>query len=242
MGEGSGLRLHGLHKSYGALTVTDGLSFELDAGGALGIIGPNGAGKSTLFNLLTGVVRADAGRIEFNGRDVTGLDASARARLGVCRAHQVPQPFVRMSVFENLMVAASFAAGLNTRAARAHCLQTLEDTGLLNLADQPAGSLRLLDRKRLELARALAARPCLLLLDEIAGGLTDAECAELVSIIRQVHASGVTVIWIEHVLHVLAAFAPRLLVLDFGAKLADGPTAEVMADADVQRIYMGIQA
>jgi len=238
---GAGLRLHGLHKSYGALTVTDNLSFELAAGGALGIIGPNGAGKSTLFNLLTGVVRSDAGRIVFAGRDITRLDASARARLGICRAHQVPQPFVRMSVFENLLVAASFAAGLNTRAARAHCIEILEQTGLMQYADAPAGNLRLLDRKRLELARALAARPRLLLLDEIAGGLTDAECSELVAIVREVHASGVAVIWIEHVLHVLVSFAPRLLVLDFGARLADGPTHEVMGNPDVQRIYMGIQ-
>jgi len=233
--------LQGLHKAYGALTVTDNLSFELDAGEALGIIGPNGAGKSTLFNLLTGVVPADAGRMVFGGRDVTRLDASARARLGICRAHQVPQPFARMSVYENLLVAASFAAGLNGRAAREHCLQTLGQTGLMDHADAPAGGLRLLDRKRLELARALAAHPRLLLLDEIAGGLTDAECGALVEIVRQVHASGVAVIWIEHVLHVLVSFAPRLLVLDFGAKLADGPTNEVMTNPDVQRIYMGIQ-
>jgi len=240
-GGGSGLRLQGLHKSYGALTVTDDLSFELDAGAALGIIGPNGAGKSTLFNLLTGVVRADAGRMLFDGRDISRLDASARARLGICRAHQVPQPFAGMSVYENLLVAASFAAGLNARAAQAHCVEILEQTGLSNHADTPAGRLRLLDRKRLELARALAARPRLLLLDEIAGGLTDAECGELLKIIGQVHASGVAVIWIEHVLHVLVSFAPRLLVLDFGAKLADGPTGEVMGNAEVQRIYMGIQ-
>jgi len=237
----SGLVLQGLRKSYGALTVTNDLSFALDAGAALGIIGPNGAGKSTLFNLLTGVVRADAGSMMFEGRDISRLDASARARLGICRAHQVPQPFVRMSVFENLLVAASFAAGLKARAARAHCIDILEQTGLLRHADAPAGSLRLLDRKRLELARALAARPRLLLLDEIAGGLTDAECGELVKIICQVHASGVAVIWIEHVLHVLVSFAPRLLVLNFGAKLADGPTQEVMNNPEVQRIYMGIQ-
>jgi len=235
------LLLQGLHKSYGALTVTDKLDFALGEGEALGIIGPNGAGKSTLFNLLTGVAGADAGRIVFNGRDITRLDASARARLGICRAHQVPQPFARMSVFENLLVAAHFAAGLNTRAARAHCVATLARTGLLACADAPAGSLRLLDRKRLELARALAARPRLLLLDEIAGGLTDAECGELVDVVRSVHASGVAVIWIEHVLHVLVSFAPRLLVLDFGAKLADGPTNDVMSNPDVQRIYMGMQ-
>jgi len=237
----TGLSLQGLHKSYGALSVTRDLSFDLAAGAALGIIGPNGAGKSTLFNLLTGVVRADAGRIVFDGHDISRLNASARARLGICRAHQVPQPFARMSVYENLLVAASFAAGLNTREARAHCITILEQTGLVNHADSPAGGLRLLDRKRLELARALAARPRLLLLDEIAGGLTDGECGELVEIIKQVHAGGVAVIWIEHVLHVLVSFAPRLLVLDFGAKLADGPTDDVMANPDVQRIYMGIQ-
>jgi len=235
------LQVEGLHKAYGAQVVTDRLSFTLGAGEALGIIGPNGAGKSTLFNLLTGVVSADAGRILLGGRDLGRLDASARARLGLCRAWQVPQPFAAMSVYENLLVAAMFAAALSERAAREHCMEVLTTTGLLTRANQAAGSLRLLDRKRLELARALAARPQVLLLDEIAGGLTDAECSSLLDIIRSVHAQGVAVVWIEHVLHVLTAFVPRLLVLDFGALLADGPTAEIMAHPDVQRIYMGIQ-
>jgi len=237
----TGLLLQGLNKSYGALKVTDNLSFALGQGEALGIIGPNGAGKSTLFNLLTGVVRADSGRILFNGCDLTHQGASARARQGICRAWQVPQPFVQMTVFENLLVAASFAAGLSERAAREHCAQILEQTGLLARANAQAGSLRLLDRKRLELARALAAKPRLLLLDEVAGGLTDGECSELLVIIRQVHASGVAIIWIEHVVHVLVSFVQRLLVLDFGACLTDGPVAEVMANPDVRRVYLGIQ-
>lgn len=238
----SGLLLEGLQKSYGALKVTDGLSFELGAGEALGVIGPNGAGKSTLFNLITGVVQPDAGRIAFDGRDLTRSSATQRARLGICRSYQVPQPFTQMTVFENLLVGASFAAGLPERAARAHCARVLEQTGLMDKADQPAGSLRLLDRKRLEMARALAARPRLLLLDEIAGGLTDDECQDLLQVIRGIHAEGVAIVWIEHVVHVLVSFAPRLLVLNFGAKLADGPAAAVMADAEVRRIYMGIES
>lgn len=238
----SGLLLEGLHKSYGALKVTDSLSFALAPGEALGVLGPNGAGKSTLFNLITGVVRPDAGRILFEGRDLSHASATQRARQGISRSYQVPQPFTQMTVFENLLVGASYAAGLPMRAAREHCEAVLEQTGLWDKADQPAGSLRLLDRKRLEMARALAARPRLLLLDEIAGGLTEDECQELLAVIRSIHAQGVAIVWIEHVVHVLASFAPRLLVLNFGAKLADGPTAEVMANAEVRRVYMGIEA
>lgn len=237
----AGLLLEGLHKSYGALKVTDGLGFSLDPGEALGVIGPNGAGKSTLFNLITGVARPDAGRIVFDDRELTRSSATQRARLGICRSYQVPQPFTQMTVFENLLVGASFAAGLNERSAREQCARVLEQTGLRAKADQPAGSLRLLDRKRLELARALAAKPRLLLLDEIAGGLTDNECQDLLQVIRAIHAEGVAIIWIEHVVHVLISFVQRLLVLNFGAKLADGPASEVMADAEVQRVYMGVE-
>lgn len=237
----AGLLLEGLHKSYGALKVTDGLGFSLDPGEALGVIGPNGAGKSTLFNLITGVARPDAGRIVFDDRELTRSSATQRARLGICRSYQVPQPFTQMTVFENLLVGASFAAGLNERSAREQCARVLEQTGLRAKADQPAGSLRLLDRKRLELARALAAKPRLLLLDEIAGGLTDDECQDLLQVICAIHAEGVAIIWIEHVVHVLISFVQRLLVLNFGAKLADGPASEVMADAEVQRVYMGVE-
>jgi branched-chain amino acid transport system ATP-binding protein len=238
----AGLQLEGLHKSYGALKVTDDLSFSLEFGRTLGVIGPNGAGKSTLFNLITGVVQPDAGRILFDGQDITRRPATQRARIGICRSYQVPQPFNNMSVFENLLVGASFAAGMAEREARTHCAQILEQTGLLERANEPAGQLRLLDRKRLEMARALAAKPRLLLLDEIAGGLTDDECQELLQLIRSIHAQGVAIIWIEHVVHVLTAFVDRLLVLNFGAKLADGMPDAVMADAEVQRVYMGLEA
>ncbi|GAB4061439.1 ABC transporter ATP-binding protein [Uliginosibacterium sediminicola] len=238
----AGLQLEGLHKSYGALKVTDDLSFSLEFGRTLGVIGPNGAGKSTLFNLITGVVPPDAGRIIFDGQDITRRPATQRARIGICRSYQVPQPFNNMSVFENLLVGASFAAGMSEREARTHCAQILEQTGLLARANEPAGQLRLLDRKRLEMARALAAKPRLLLLDEIAGGLTDDECQSLLQLIRSIHAQGVAIIWIEHVVHVLTSFVDRLLVLNFGAKLADGTPDAVMADAEVQRVYMGLEA
>lgn len=235
------LQLHGLSKSYGAVKVTDDLSFRVQAGEAVGILGPNGAGKSTLFNLITGVVPADGGHIHFEGRDITRMAAAERARLGICRSHQVPQPFVKMTVFENLLVGATFAAGLRDRAARDHCAEVLALTGLLPRANELAGGLRLLDRKRLEMARALAAKPRLLLLDEIAGGLTDAECAELLELIRSIHEQGIAIIWIEHVVHVLTDFARRLLVLNFGAKLADGPAREVLQDPEVRRVYMGVE-
>jgi len=235
------LELRDLCKSFGKTEIIRNAQLAVHRGERVAMIGPNGAGKSTLFNLISGRFAPSSGQVLLHGKRIEGKKPFEINRMGLSRSFQITNIFPKLSVFENLLVAASFAAGLNARAAQAHCVEILEQTGLSNRADTPAGSLRLLDRKRLELARALAARPRLLLLDEIAGGLTDAECGELLKIIGQVHASGVAVIWIEHVLHVLVSFAPRLLVLDFGAKLADGPTGEVMGNADVQRIYMGIQ-
>ncbi len=236
----AGLLLEGLRKSYGALKVTDDLGFKLAPGEALGVLGPNGAGKSTLFNLITGVVRPDAGRIVFDGHDLSRAGATERARRGICRSYQVPQPFTQMTVFENLLVGASFAAGLAERAAREHCVQVLRQTGLLARADQPAGGLRLLDRKRLELARALATGPRLLLLDEIAGGLTEHEVQALLDTIRGIRADGVTVVWIEHIVHALLAVVDRLVALDFGRLITQGEPHAVMADPAVREIYMGI--
>ena len=235
------LELKNLSKAFGALVVSEQLSFAVAEGKALGVIGPNGAGKTTMFNLITGTLRADAGEIRFGGRDVTVLSAAARARAGIARSFQVPQPFAGMSVFENTLVAATTAAGLGVQAANLHCLEVLEQIGLVDKANQAAGSLTLLERKKLELARALAAQPKLLLLDEIAGGLTEHECQTLVATIRGIRQSGVTIIWIEHIVHALLAVVDRLLVLDFGRKIADGEPHQVMADDEVRAIYMGIE-
>ena len=236
------LDLHGVTKRYGALTVADGISLSVVAGETLGILGPNGAGKTTLFNLVSGDVRVDAGRIAYEGRDITHLPPHRRCRLGIGRSYQVPQPFGHMTVFENLVTAACFGGRQPEREAWDTAADVLDKTDLKPHANRPAGSLTLLNRKRLELARALATRPKLLLLDEIAGGLTEHEAKELVDELRRIKASGVTMIWIEHVVHALLSIADRLLVVNFGARLAEGEPRAVMDDPEVKRVYMGMEA
>lgn len=236
------LQLDKLTKAFGAVTVADNLSYSLQQGQALGIIGPNGAGKTSMFNLITGTLAPNSGRVLFNGRDVTKLSAAARCRAGMARSFQVPQPFSGMTVYENAMVAATQAAGLTDRAAERLCLEVLEQTQMLPKANVLAGGLTLLERKRLELTRALCAKPKLLLLDEIAGGLTEGECRALVQTIKDIHATGVSIIWIEHVVHALLAVVDRLIVIDFGQKIAEGEPKSIMASPQVQEIYLGIEA
>ena len=236
------LALHGVSKSYGALKVTDGITLAVAEGETLGILGPNGAGKTTLFNLISGDVRADTGRVDYAGRDVTRLRPHQRCRAGIGRSYQVPQPFGNMSVFENLVTAACFGGQQTEREAWRTAHEVLAQTGLMAQANAPAGGLRLLDRKRLELARALATKPRLLLLDEIAGGLTEPEAAVLVGELRRIKARGVTMIWIEHVVHALLSLADRLFVINFGQKLAEGEPRAVMNDPEVRRVYMGMEA
>ena len=235
------LRLENVSKSFGALKVADSVTFTVPRGEALGIIGPNGAGKSTLFNLITGNLLANEGRIEFLGRDVTRTPAMERVRMGVGRSFQIPQPFEGLTVFENLLTAAAFGRGGREAEMVEDCAHILEQTELLGKANVVAGSLSLLDRKRLELARALATGPELLLLDEIAGGLTEGECKALVATIRAIHAKGTTIIWIEHVLHALTSVVERLLVLDFGRVIGIGAPDEIMASKEVREIYLGLE-
>ena len=235
------LRLENVSKSFGALKVADSVTFTVPRGEALGIIGPNGAGKSTLFNLITGNLLANEGRIEFLGRDVTRTPAMERVRMGVGRSFQIPQPFEGLTVFENLLTAAAFGRGRREAEMVEDCARILEQTELLRKANAVAGSLSLLDRKRLELARALATGPELLLLDEIAGGLTEGECKALVATIRAIHAKGTTIIWIEHVLHALTSVVERLLVLDFGRVIGIGAPDEIMASKEVREIYLGLE-
>lgn len=235
------LSIEGVSKSYGALKVTDDVSMSVGDGETLGILGPNGAGKTTLFNLISGDVRPDHGRIRFAGNDISGAPAHRRCRSGIGRSYQVPQPYGAMTVFENCLVAATFGAGLPESEAYPVCVDVLDKTGLLGKANLIAGALTLLDRKRLELARALSTRPRLLLLDEIAGGLTEHEAKILVDEIKAIKAQGVTMIWIEHVVHALLAVADRLLVLNYGAVLADGPPMTVLENPEVKRVYMGME-
>ncbi len=236
------LELKELCKSYGAVVVADSLSYTLAQGEALGVIGPNGAGKTSMFNLITGTVAAASGDVLFKNESITSFSAAARCRAGIARSFQVPQPFGAMSVFENVLVAATQGAGLSGHEANDRSLQVLEQTGLIGRANAMAGSLTLLERKRLELARALGAGPSLLLLDEIAGGLTEQECQALIETINAVRASGVSIIWIEHVVHALLAVVDRLIVIDFGRKIAEGEPQSIMASREVQEIYLGMEA
>lgn len=236
------LALHSVSKSYGALTVTHDISLSVEQGETLGILGPNGAGKTTLFNLISGEVRVDKGRVEYEGRDVTSLRPHQRCHAGIGRSYQVPQPFGNMTVFENLVTAACFGARESERDAWRTAYETLEQTGLIAHANKPAGGLTLLNRKRLELARALATRPKVLLLDEIAGGLTEPEAQALVAELKRIKSQGVTMVWIEHVVHALLSIADKLLVINFGKLLAQGDPNVVMNDPEVKRVYMGMEA
>lgn len=228
-------------RTFGRLEVLSGFDMRVEAGEVLGIIGPNGAGKSTLLSVLGGTVKASTGTILLDGEDVTRRSASWRSRHGIATSYQIPRPFVGMTVYENLLVAASFAAGERRNGARDLANSALEQSHLERFANTEAGALRLLDRKRLEVARALAARPRLLLLDEIAGGLTEQELPEIVGLVRSVSASGVTVVWIEHVVHALTAVATRLLCLTYGRIIAEGDPASVLASPEVRSVYLGIE-
>ncbi|MGV2125792.1 ABC transporter ATP-binding protein [Agrobacterium vitis] len=235
------LELSGVSKSFGAIVVADNIDFAVQEGEALGVIGPNGAGKSTLFNLISGNLSVASGTIRFDGRDVTTMPPMQRCFAGMGRTFQIPQPFERLTVFENLLVAGAFGAQSSEAEIADFCADILVETGLIAKANALAGSLGLLERKRLELARALATKPKLLLLDEIAGGLTEGECRQLVATIRSVHQRGVAVIWIEHVLHALTAVVERILVLNFGRVLGIGEPQAIMASREVREIYLGLE-
>ncbi len=235
------LELKGLSKAFGSVIVAENIHLEVEEGTALGIIGPNGAGKSSLFNLISGNLSPDAGQIFLDGKDVTSMPPPDRCIAGIGRSYQIPKPFETLTVFENLLVGAVYGNGLTEAQAAEHCGHVLEQTRLLDRANRVAGSLSLLERKRLEMARALATEPRLLLLDEIAGGLTEHECEELVEAIQDIHSQGVTVIWIEHIVHALLKAIKHLIVLNFGQLIAEGDPHTVMASQEVQEIYMGIE-
>jgi branched-chain amino acid transport system ATP-binding protein len=236
------LALDNISKRFGAVVVADGISLELADGEALGIIGPNGAGKTTLFGIAAGSLAPDAGRVLFAGEDITRLPPQRRARMGLARSFQIPQPFAGMTVFENVVVAAAFGTGEREAAVYERSAELLTRCGLAGKANRHAGGLTLLDRKRLELARVLATRPRVLLLDEVAGGLSEHECNALVALIREVRAGGVSIVWIEHVVHALLAAVDRLLVLHGGRFIATGDPRAVIKSPQVTEIYMGIAA
>jgi branched-chain amino acid transport system ATP-binding protein len=233
------LALEHVTKRFGQVVIAEDLSFAVGPGEVVGIVGPNGAGKTSLFGLISGDLAPDAGEIGFAGRSVARLGPAARCRLGIGRTYQVPRPFSDMTVFENLLVAAQQGGGLRRRASYAAAAQALDRTAMTGQANVPAERLGLLQRKRLELARALATQPSLLLLDEVAGGLTDPEVAQLVEIVRGVNADGIAVIWIEHVVRALTAVVSRLTCLAGGAFLADGEPAAVLANPVVREVFLG---
>lgn len=235
------LQLEHVSKSFGRVVVAEGLSLTIGPADLVGIVGPNGAGKSSLFGLIAGDLRPSAGEVIFAGETVTRKDAATRCRLGIGRTFQVPKPFGAMTVFENVLVAVQQGAGLRRRQSHTAAVSVLELTGLAADANSPAERLGLLSRKRLELARALATSPRLLLLDEVAGGLTDPEVLQLGDIVRTVAASGVAIIWIEHVVHALTATVGRLLCLSGGSIIGDGEPGAVLALPAVREVFLGTE-
>jgi branched-chain amino acid transport system ATP-binding protein len=233
------LELDAVSKRFGQVLVADGLSFTVADGATLGIVGPNGAGKTSLFAMVSGALPVDSGDIRFDGESVLGMDTAKRCRLGIGRTFQVPHPFVGMTVFENMLVSAQQGGGLRRAAATERALHVIDQVGLAAHANTTAGRLGLLSRKRLEVARAIATGPRLLLLDEVAGGLTDPEVAELVKIVRTINGTGVAVVWIEHVVRALLSSVDRLICLAVGQLIADGEPHEVLARQQVKEIFLG---
>ncbi|WP_018915273.1 ABC transporter ATP-binding protein [Thiomonas sp. FB-6] len=233
------LELRGVQIRYGDMVVLPAIDLSVPQGQFLGVIGPNGAGKSSLFGAISGGLRCSAGTIHIEGRDMTRLSATQRCMSGVGRTFQIPQPFDGMSVFENILVAATYGGRSHGAQATSQATSVVRQCGLEPWADSMAGALTLLQRKRLELARAMAMRPRLLLLDEVAGGLTDSEVGELVQWIVQLQREGVTVLWIEHLVHALVGVVDRMLVLAEGRIIADGAPRTVLANPTVRSCYLG---
>jgi branched-chain amino acid transport system ATP-binding protein len=227
--------------------VADRLSLRVGEAEMVGVVGPNGAGKTSLFSIISGDLAPDEGSVILAGQPVNELDVATRCRLGIGRTYQVPRPFEKMTVFENVLLAAQAGADLRPKPAAGHAFAVLEQTGLAGEANRPSGLLGLLSRKRLELARALATRPRLLLLDEVAAGLTDPEVAELISIVRAARSSpadgspAMAVVWVEHVVRALVETTERLVCLDSGTIIADGNPADVLADPTVKQVFLGTE-
>jgi len=235
------LTVERLTKSFGKLAAVHDLSFELNRDEILGIIGPNGAGKTTLFNLITGEIKPNQGKIIFNGTDVTYGQTYEKCRMGISRTYQIPRPFLNMTVLENLLVGAVYGAGIGSRQAKLKSEEILKKTSMLSKRNTLAGSLTLLDRKRLELAKALSTNPILLLIDEVAGGLTESEIEEVLTIIHSVRKEGVTVLWVEHIMMAMKKGPDRLLVMNAGQKLFCGKPEEAFESEEVQKVYLGVE-
>jgi len=233
------LSAEGLTKSFGGLVAVNDLTFHVEEGEVLGLMGPNGAGKTTVFNVISGVYKPASGIIRFRGREISGLPPHRISRLGISRTYQIPQPFTSLTVIQNLLVAAQCAGRLEKAAAESEANRVLEITELSDKKQIPARDLTLLDLKRLELARALSGKPTLLLIDEVAAGLTEVEIPRLLDILETIRKMGMTVILIEHVMTVMVRAVDRLMVLNEGKKLAEGKPDEVMKNLKVIEAYLG---
>lgn len=237
------LELLGVSKQFGTLKVLDSLNVSVARGGALGVVGPNGAGKTTMLNILAGDFRPTQGSVLFEGNDITTIPSHQRSRMGIGRTSQIPRPFEGLTVFENVLVAASF--GHKNRISKVlqneTCIKVIEQVGMISKVNMLAGRLTLLERKRLELARSLALGPSVLLLDEIAGGLSEMEVLEIIETIKSIRETGVTIVWIEHIVHALLKVVDQLLAIDYGRVLMCGEPQQVMASHEVRNIYMGTE-
>ena len=237
------LTVRNLTKKFGSLTAVGDLSFEVRQGEILGLMGPNGAGKTTVFNLLTGVFQPDGGSIEFEGADITSVAPARRCRLGIGRTYQVPRPFEKMTVFENMLVCAVHGGGMSERVGRDYVDDVLRLIDLYDRREDLAGGMPLLDRKRLELGKALSTDPKLVLIDEVAGGLTEKESEQLLAIVKKIQQRGVTIVWIEHILMMMSeGGVDRLLcIAEGGRHLTCGDPAEVMCSPEVEECYLGVE-
>jgi len=235
------LSVENVHAAYGKFKVLHTLSFDVEEGQVLGIIGPNGAGKTTLMNVISGLLIPYEGHIYFQGRDITRLKPDQRCRLGIGRTYQIPKPFERLTVFENVLTAAAYGTGCSEAEAVEDTIEVLKQTELYKKGDVEGHELALLDRKRLEIARGLASKPTLLLLDEVAAGLTDAEVHEVMELVDYLKKTGITIIWIEHVIKTMAESTDKLLCLAVGTKLIYGDPKYVMESKDVEEVYLGVE-
>ena len=235
------LEVQGLSKSFGGLMAVRGLDFAVEEGEILGLIGPNGSGKTTTLNLLTGFLRPDSGRIVFKGVDVAGLARWKVCRQGIARTFQLVKPFLDLTALENVMAGRAYGreASRNLRTAAEESRELLQQVGLLDKAEVPAKHLSLMQRKRLELARALATRPQLLLLDELMAGLNPAEAEEAMQLVRRIRDSNITIIVVEHIVKAILGLSDRIVVLNMGEKIAEGPPREIVHNPKVIEVYLG---
>lgn len=234
------LQIERLTKTFGGLVAVDDLSFRVDAGEIVGLLGPNGSGKTTVMNLVSGALRPNSGRILLDGVNLAGMPAHRIARAGVARTFQLVRVMASLDCLENVKAGLAFGpAGLWGREAEREAFALLERIGLEGVAGQAAGDLTYINQKRLELARALALRPRLLLLDEWLAGLNPSELREAIALLKSLHADGLTVVLVEHVMDAIRSLCHRVVVMNAGAKIADGPPGEALADPEVVRAYLG---